>query len=451
MDRFCPSCGEILPALERADQQLEVKDDVIADQRRRIGALQSVISQMKGEADAEPVHDPLYHDAREVFEYWKQQLSPRAREFTDERFTKVIARLRAGHSVEYLKRAIDGCALKPYVVDPGRRSATGLPSERQAKLELICKSESKLEAFVSFVDEEEGEREHRDLVPAGRLARWQDRIDRPRILDRLRDLRGWQPEAVRSLGLGLDGRRVVFPIHDGAGKLVGLCRYQPDPGKRSGAKLVAEGARELFPPPETVDAKSVWLVEGEPDAVACPYPAVAVPGVNTWGDGWAERFADFDRVYICFDCDDQGREAADRRFRDLASITLPTTVDLDPTRDDGYDIGDVVLEMGEAAAAHLSGLTKERSGTTTMLPFERRNGQPPFDAVVRILEDLDCRVKHRGPGAAQAQCPVHEDRVPSMTLSEGDDGRVLLHCHAGCEPEAIVAELGLEMRDLFAA
>jgi hypothetical protein len=31
----------------------------------------------------------------------------------------------------------------------------------------------------------------------------------------------------------------------------------------------------------------------------------------------------------------------------------------------------------------------------------------------------------------------------------GDDGRVLLHCHAGCEPGAIVRALGLEMRDLF--
>jgi archaellum biogenesis ATPase FlaH len=36
-----------------------------------------------------------------------------------------------------------------------------------------------------------------------------------------------------------------------------------------------------------------------------------------------------------------------------------------------------------------------------------------------------------------------------LSISVGEDGRVLLHCHAGCAPEGIVAALGLEMRDLF--
>jgi hypothetical protein len=38
---------------------------------------------------------------------------------------------------------------------------------------------------------------------------------------------------------------------------------------------------------------------------------------------------------------------------------------------------------------------------------------------------------------------------PSLTVAEGDDGRILLRCHAGCETGAILAELGLELRDLF--
>lgn len=40
--------------------------------------------------------------------------------------------------------------------------------------------------------------------------------------------------------------------------------------------------------------------------------------------------------------------------------------------------------------------------------------------------------------------------MASLSISEGADGRVLVHCHAGCTVEAVVMALGLEMRDLFA-
>lgn len=57
-------------------------------------------------------------------------------------------------------------------------------------------------------------------------------------------------------------------------------------------------------------------------------------------------------------------------------------------------------------------------------------------------------VKRCGKGYL-ARCPVHEDRKQSLSVSEGNDRRALIHCHAGCEPEAILAALGLESRDFF--
>src|SRR5947209_1384357 len=65
----------------------------------------------------------------------------------------------------------------------------------------------------------------------------------------------------------------------------------------------------------------------------------------------------------------------------------------------------------------------------------------------RVLERLD-RVKRNGDGWS-ARCPAHEDRNPSLSVSETADGRVLLRCFAGCGFAAIVAALGLEERDLF--
>jgi putative DNA primase/helicase len=39
-----------------------------------------------------------------------------------------------------------------------------------------------------------------------------------------------------------------------------------------------------------------------------------------------------------------------------------------------------------------------------------------------------------------ARCPAHDDRNPSLSLREAD-GKILVHCHAGCEQRAVVAAL----------
>lgn len=49
----------------------------------------------------------------------------------------------------------------------------------------------------------------------------------------------------------------------------------------------------------------------------------------------------------------------------------------------------------------------------------------------------------------QAKCPGHDDKSPSLSISRGDDGRILLFCHTGCSFETIVNSLGYETTDLF--
>lgn len=48
-----------------------------------------------------------------------------------------------------------------------------------------------------------------------------------------------------------------------------------------------------------------------------------------------------------------------------------------------------------------------------------------------------------------ACCPAHEDRRASLAIVEGDHSGAVLHCHAGCEPSAVVAALGLTLADLM--
>lgn len=48
-----------------------------------------------------------------------------------------------------------------------------------------------------------------------------------------------------------------------------------------------------------------------------------------------------------------------------------------------------------------------------------------------------------------ARCPAHDDRTPSLSVTEGLDGRALLHCFAGCDTADIITALGLAWTDLF--
>ena len=50
-----------------------------------------------------------------------------------------------------------------------------------------------------------------------------------------------------------------------------------------------------------------------------------------------------------------------------------------------------------------------------------------------------------------ALCPAHEDHKPSLSVSSGDDRRILVKCLAGCQTDAVLRSMGLEMADLFGA
>jgi hypothetical protein len=70
----------------------------------------------------------------------------------------------------------------------------------------------------------------------------------------------------------------------------------------------------------------------------------------------------------------------------------------------------------------------------------------PVELVLSRLPDA----KRNGTGWV-ARCPAHDDRHPSLSIGEGENGCALICCHAGCSPEAVVQAMRLEMRDLMSA
>ena len=53
-----------------------------------------------------------------------------------------------------------------------------------------------------------------------------------------------------------------------------------------------------------------------------------------------------------------------------------------------------------------------------------------------------------GKGKWMACCPAHQDKSPSLAVTEADD-RVLVHCFAGCDTQDVTAAIGLNVADLF--
>ena len=65
--------------------------------------------------------------------------------------------------------------------------------------------------------------------------------------------------------------------------------------------------------------------------------------------------------------------------------------------------------------------------------FRRRWAPPQF--IAKALGG------QRAGSSWLAPCPAHEDGTPSLALRDGDAGRVLVHCHAGCDQEAVAQQM----------
>lgn len=59
-------------------------------------------------------------------------------------------------------------------------------------------------------------------------------------------------------------------------------------------------------------------------------------------------------------------------------------------------------------------------------------------------------VRRCGPNRWVASCPAHEDKTPSLSIRELDDGRLLVHCFGkDCSFEDIVAGAGVDVAEMF--
>jgi putative DNA primase/helicase len=90
-----------------------------------------------------------------------------------------------------------------------------------------------------------------------------------------------------------------------------------------------------------------------------------------------------------------------------------------------------------------------RGGGQDSMGKNDQNGKLPQkpDGGVKVLLDRLDGVRPKGPDSWMARCPAHPDRNPSLSITLRD-GRVLVHCFAGCHPDAVLEAVGLTWKDL---
>ena len=68
-----------------------------------------------------------------------------------------------------------------------------------------------------------------------------------------------------------------------------------------------------------------------------------------------------------------------------------------------------------------------------------------------IIQDILSRLEGVRPSGDgwTAKCPAHDDKHASLSVGVGQDGKILLNCHAGCDIDRITYSLGIAKRDLF--
>lgn len=188
----------------------------------------------------------------------------------------------------------------------------------------------------------------RRLIRSTHISAWHTALmESPEHLAYLTDRRGLTVATMEEHWLGFDhedeGGRYTLPVW-AFGGLVNVRRYDPnDPGERKMLNTFGLGKpARLYPSLPT--SGPVVVCEGEWDALVLRqhgFPAVtSTHGAATFLPEWVPLFAGR-HVAFLFDCDDAGRKCSAEHAAKVATVARSVrVVDLDPARDDKWDVSD---------------------------------------------------------------------------------------------------------------
>jgi hypothetical protein len=98
--------------------------------------------------------------------------------------------------------------------------------------------------------------------------------------------------------------------------------------------------------------------------------------------------------------------------------------------------------LGRVMKAVMRALSRGLGHTRKAKPSVETSGAVGLPSYREFLRQIR-GPKHRYGGGVMIRCAAHDDHTPSLSVGEGRDGKLLLHCHAGCSHEAVRQALGL--------
>ena len=203
-------------------------------------------------------------------------------------------------------------------------------------------------------------------------------LSSPPILRTLRIKEKFERQALVDLHVGLDDKALAYPERDQRNRVIGVVRHRPRSLRKPGQlKVWAEGERGLVVPAGGLRGDQIFLGEGPTSALAfrsMGLDGISYPNSTIFRQQWASLFTDEMAVYIVGDCDNPGREHAERIAellrRHAGRVAI---VDLDLARGDGYDTADLLRDRGrEEGKDQLLNL----AANSQAIPKPKR-GRPP--------------------------------------------------------------------------
>lgn len=146
---YCKACGSIDQEISGKLAELQETVQGLGVEVARKGAM--ITRLRKAQANERP---PEYEDAMKVARYWKEILSPNARELNGPRVQNTIARLQHGYSTDDLMKSLWGYSCRPNVKEFGVRVRFNEGGKRKVELADLMRDAKAVDRGIEIADEE---------------------------------------------------------------------------------------------------------------------------------------------------------------------------------------------------------------------------------------------------------------------------------------------------------
>jgi Toprim-like/MCM P-loop domain len=202
------------------------------------------------------------------------------------------------------------------------------------------------------------------LPDSARMDGWQAALmGNESLLEFLEIQRGLTMDTIQRYGLGWDGKRYTIPVYDDKSILRNVRCYSNILEQKMINWPGHGSPPRLFPMSVLLDdPKTVWICEGEFDALLANQQGVAAVtgtgGVKSTGRGWRADWSEWFKgksVFVCFDRDKDGDLNTRRVIEKLKRFARKVQyVELPFPMGSGKDVSDYILDGGSLSALRKS-------------------------------------------------------------------------------------------------